>query len=77
MAIHEDRRMFDMKSPENSGNWLGLFWVRSSGHISDCGMKRERPRGAAIDGGEADQWLLRSKLEEKTFNKMSNKSERM
>lgn len=30
---------FDMKSPENSGNWLGLFWVRSSGHISDCGMK--------------------------------------
>lgn len=39
MAIHEDCHMFDMKSPENSGNWLGLFWVRSSGHISDCGMK--------------------------------------
>lgn len=25
MAIHEDCSMFDMKSPENSGNWLGLF----------------------------------------------------
>lgn len=22
MAIHEDCRMFDMKRPENSGNWL-------------------------------------------------------
>lgn len=28
VAIHEDCRMFDMKSPENSGNCFGLFWVK-------------------------------------------------
>lgn len=27
IAIHEDFCMFDKKTPENSGNWLGLFWV--------------------------------------------------
>lgn len=41
-ATDDDRSVFDMQSPENSGNWFGLFW--GSGHISDCGRKPESPR---------------------------------
>lgn len=52
---------------------VGLFWVGSSGHISDCGMKWERPHGAAIDGGKAGERLLRSKLGEKPLNKISGR----
>lgn len=51
---------------------LAYFGLRSSGHISDCGMKRERPWGAVMDGVEADHWLLRSKWKNKC-----NKTERM
>lgn len=73
-AIHEYCCMFDVKSPENSENWLGPFWVRSSGHISDCGMKQERPQDAEMDGGMVDHLLLRSKSGGNHINKQNTVS---
>lgn len=60
-AIHKYCCMFDVKRPEKSfENGIGPFWVRSSGHISDCGMKPERPQDAEMNGETVHHLLLRS-----------------
>lgn len=67
MPIHENRCVFDIKRPENSGNPLGPFWPWSCGHISDSGREYERPQGMEMDGGR----VLRSSI---VMFKYSNKT---
>lgn len=54
---------------------LAYFGLGALGISVTVGWNERGPRGAATDGGQAVQWLLRSKLGEKPFNKMSHITE--